>query len=99
MRLVQKSYADLQDSQYLAIALLLKFIFGGKKHGYNLLNEEVCSIATAECAGGRGSILGAAFRSVRSDFTHLHVQVGSPNLSVYAVLAVDIDHEALNELW
>jgi hypothetical protein len=58
MRLVQKSYADLQDSQYLAMALLLKFILGGKKHGCNLLNEEVCSIATAELVGGSWFYLG-----------------------------------------
>ena len=40
-------------------------------------------------------------RFARSDriLHFLHVQVGSPNLSVYAVLAVDIDHKVLKERW
>jgi len=99
MRLVRKSYADLQDSQYLAMALLLKFILGCKKHGCNLFDGEVRTIITAERARGRGSILGAAVCSVMSDIANLHVQVGSPNVSVYAMLVVDIDHEALKERW
>jgi len=40
-------------------------------------------------------------RFARSDriLLFLHVQVGSPNLSVYAMLVVDIDHEALKGRW
>ena len=55
MKLATTSYDDLLESEYMAIAMLLKFIVGAKLNGCNLLQGEVRTTVAAVRAGGPGS--------------------------------------------
>lgn len=55
MKLATTLYDDLLESEYMAIAMLLKFIVGAKLNGCNLLQGEVRTTVAAVRAGGPGS--------------------------------------------
>jgi hypothetical protein len=99
MKLATMSYDDLVKSPYLAIGMVLKFIVGARLNSCNLLQGEVVCIVSAVRAGGRGSHAVAVLLRITSKVACYFIQVGSPNLSIYAMLAVDINHDDLKERW
>ena len=83
----------------MGIAMLLKFAVGPVKFVCNLLKGGVRTIVAAMRAGGRVSLAWAVFCSVVSKVSYFTVQVGSPNMSIHAVLVVDIDHDEVKGRW
>ena len=99
MDLAMTPYDDLANSKYMGVAMALKFAVGAVKSGCNLLEGGVRTIVTAMCTGGRVSLMGADICAHMSKVPYFNDQVGSPNVSIYAMLVVDIEHDEVKGRW